>query len=209
MQTKKTEKKPAPKAGTNPVTGTGKAITLEKIIMVAEALADEAGFFHFTLKQVSDGLKIKPPSLYNHIKNLEDIREHLTWKAFTELNRELKDAVIAVDGQSALRNFSKTCREFAKKKPGLYQAMLPTFVTMSERIRDAAMEQLHVLLQILKSAGIPEKDLVHVARSLRSSLHGFIDLESKSGFGLNENIEKSFEFHMNLWFESIEYLKKK
>ncbi len=47
------------------------------IIAEAAALANETGFFNVSLKLLSKRLNIKAPSLYNHITNLEELKQEL------------------------------------------------------------------------------------------------------------------------------------
>ena len=49
-------------------------MTETRIIEVAIEIINQEGFANLSLKKVSKKLKIKSPSLYNHISNLEDLK---------------------------------------------------------------------------------------------------------------------------------------
>ena len=50
----------------------------------------------------------------------------------------------------------------------------------------------------LAEAGIPEVDLVHAVRAIRSALHGFVDNERRGGFGMPLDIDESFAVMLDL-----------
>ena len=49
-------------------------MTETRIIEVAIEIINQEGFANLSLKKVSKKLKIKSPSLYNRISNLEDLK---------------------------------------------------------------------------------------------------------------------------------------
>lgn len=53
------------------------------------------------------------------------------------------------------------------------------------------------MLALLSGFGVPDADLIHAARSIRSALHGFATLEIQAGFGLDVDIDESFEWFLD------------
>ena len=49
------------------------------------------------------------------------------------------------------------------------------------------------LAETLIMAGVDEGETVHMIRALRATVHGFIDLEMKDGFGMPEAVDVSFD----------------
>ena len=48
------------------------------------------------------------------------------------------------------------------------------------------------MVAIVRGFGIPEESVIDVIRTLRSALHGFVDLETRGGFGLPQSVDTSF-----------------
>ena len=58
-------------------------ISRERIIETAANLSNKAGLENLSLKMIAEELKIKSPSLYNHVSSLDDIKKQLMlygWK---------------------------------------------------------------------------------------------------------------------------------
>ena len=60
-----------------------------------------------------------------------------------------------------------------------------------------AARLLEPVLALLSGYGLPDADLVHAARTLRSALHGFVTLELHAGFGLDLNVGDSFDWMLD------------
>jgi hypothetical protein len=52
---------------------------------------------------------------------------------------------------------------------------------------------VQVVLDVLAGYELREEDAIDATRALRSALHGFITLEADGGFGLPQDIDRSFE----------------
>ena len=63
------------------------------IIEEAAALANETGFSNVSLKLLSERLNIKAPSLYNHITNLEELKQELAAYGWEELTGKLTEVL--------------------------------------------------------------------------------------------------------------------
>ncbi|MCY8160167.1 TetR family transcriptional regulator, partial [Bacillus licheniformis] len=55
----------------------------DAVLEAAAALADEEGIHEVTLASLSKRLNVKSPSLYNHIKGLNDLRKELALYGLT------------------------------------------------------------------------------------------------------------------------------
>ncbi len=50
------------------------------------------------------------------------------------------------------------------------------------------------MIAILRSCDLDDNDTIHAARTIRAALHGFVSLEIMGGFGLDVDIDQSFEW---------------
>ncbi len=100
------------------------------------------------------------------------------------------------EGASAaarLHRMGHAYRRFATERPGLYAATLRAPAAGERDVAKAAGDLTAFVLRLLASFGLPDEDLVHAARSVRSGLHGFVALEAVGGFGLPQSVDESFE----------------
>ena len=160
----------------------------------AEALSDELGFRQLTLAGLAKKLGVKTPSLYKHVESLEAIQIELQRRAYINLTDRVKKYNAGGRGREAVILFTVEYRRFALERPGLYGAMVVSHVGRGLAVEKVALELLAFLPGFLKEMGLQGDDLIHAARTIRSSIHGFIELEREQGFGLEQKLEASFQF---------------
>lgn len=95
------------------------------VVETAARLADRRGLDAVTLAALAKALKVKPPSLYNHIPGgLDGLRSAIARKAAQDLGRALADAAIGVSGPEAVHALAQAYRTFVKAHPGLYAGQI-------------------------------------------------------------------------------------
>ena len=67
-------------------------LTLQKIVETAAEIADTNGIQEVTLASLAQRLGIRSPSLYNHVKGLQDVRKHLGIYGIKQLHNKLEEA---------------------------------------------------------------------------------------------------------------------
>jgi hypothetical protein len=67
----------------------------------------------------------------------------------------------------------------------------------------ALAEPVRVVGSVLAGMGIDSATVVPLVRALRASVHGFVDLELRGGFGLADDIDDSFNTTVDLVIEAI------
>jgi AcrR family transcriptional regulator len=164
-------------------------------VVVAEAarLADEVGLPALTLAMVAKRFGVALPSLYKHVSGLPALLQKVSALATAELADEVVAAAAGRARGDALRAVAAAYRGYAAAHPGRYPATQrvpdpadPAHVAAGERLVGA-------VFAILRGYGLDGDDLVDAARALRSALHGFVTLESAGGFGLPQDIGRSFD----------------
>lgn len=63
----------------------------DTVIEKAAQLANHAGFENITLKILADSLNVQPPSLYNHIKGLEDLQNQLMLYGWRHMEERMSE----------------------------------------------------------------------------------------------------------------------
>lgn len=177
-------------------------VNKEKIFILAEKLSDEKGYENISMALLATELGIKTPSLYKHVKNLEEIQEYLAEKGLFLLRMKLEPSCRG-NGNSALSGMAKEYRNFAIERPGLYAAFQKTHVNRSPKVQKEAKLLLDLIFSVLVLLPVKKKDLIPAARALRSALHGFIALELAGGFGMPIDIEDSFDFMIKSFIRGV------
>ncbi len=87
------------------------------IIKTAAEMANEVGLEKVTLKLLANQLNIKPPSLYNHIKGLDDLRKEVMIFGWKQLEERVIEAAICVTGYDALEAMGRTFYKTRQRIP--------------------------------------------------------------------------------------------
>ncbi|MCW7493673.1 WHG domain-containing protein [Leptospira sp. 2 VSF19] len=167
-------------------------ITREFVLDLAWDLIMELGFAEFRLSVLAENLGIRTPSLYNHIRDLEDVRREMKRRSLQILGDRLSSINLnPTQGKERIFDFLNVYRSFAKSHPHMYP------LTIESAESDLELKPLgdRILFLCMEVFGFQSLDesAVHRIRILRSLLHGFIVLEEAGGFGRKESIEDSFK----------------
>jgi AcrR family transcriptional regulator len=170
-------------------------LDFKKVIQTGENLANREGFYAVTIASLAKELNVRPPSLYNHIKGLEELRKELALSGLQQLYHLLKSAVEHAYAEDAVYQLSKAYVSFVRKSPGIYEAT----ATVAPRIKDEEVQKasdniVFLVLDVLKPYQLLENEALHAVRSLRSILHGFSSLEHKGGFGMSLSTDETLDF---------------
>jgi AcrR family transcriptional regulator len=165
---------------------------------IAVELVDSTpeGFAGLTLAAVAARAGVAVPSLYKHIASLAELRRAVALVGLSELLRRSSAATVGVAGPDALRALGRELRAFAVEHPGLYAATQvapdlddPAAVALAQTAHDAVV----VVSSVLRGFGLADERCVDAVRATRSAVHGFIELEAHGGFGMPDDVDRSFE----------------
>ena len=177
-------------------------LTRESVLDIATEVADRDGFDQVTLKTIAATVNVRPPSLYNHVDGLDDVRLGLRLRAFKLL---LAEQTAAVDGR-AIRDWLPCPRRrpTVSLRAGSSGAVrgdtpddppddppgpmrIPRCARVSRLILDA-------LVKAVSPYGLSDDEAVHAVRAFRSLVVGFNSLESAGHFGIPVGIDESFSY---------------
>jgi AcrR family transcriptional regulator len=179
-------------------------LTLEQVVEAAAEIADRDGLGALSLASVAEALGVRSPSLYNHVEGLAGLRRQLTLNASSLLSAELADSVEGLEATEALRAVAGQLRSFAHRHPGLYDSLLPAPTPGEDPELAAALGQsVSVVGSVLADMDVDPTAVIPLIRALRASVHGFVDLELRGGFGLPEDIDDSFTTTIDLVIQAI------
>ncbi|GAQ18157.1 transcriptional regulator [Oceanobacillus picturae] len=175
----------------------------QKLVEAAIELANQGGMEAVTMHALAKKLEVRPPSLYNHIKSLEDLRQQLASVAIFELYNDMEKVAQGKEALEAISAISKAYIAFAHKQPGLYEATLIKSDSSILAVKETGDKIVQLFKKVLAVYHLDEKETIHHIRGLRSILHGFATLEQKSGFGIPININESLEYVLHTYFNGI------
>ena len=156
-------------------------------------MADEVGLSQLTLKALAERLGVRQPSLYKHIESLAGLRRSISVCAKVELASALARAAVGRSGADAIHSMAHAYRTWAHLHPGRYEAA--QFAPASGNVEDeaASFAVVQICADALGAYELEGDDAIDAIRAFRSTLHGFVALESSGGFGLPVSIDRSFE----------------
>ncbi len=170
-------------------------LTREAVVRAAADLVGAEGPGALTIHRLARELKVKPPSLYNHIGGLGELWRELALLNARELGRRFTAAAVGRSGPAGIMALAQAYRAYVKECPGLYQASLRASGNLSQpdpELQAAEGQSLGVVLALVESFGLTGDEAIHAVRGLRSAIHGFATLEVAGGFGLSIDPDESF-----------------
>jgi AcrR family transcriptional regulator len=168
-------------------------LTAERVVAAAAALADEQGADAVSLAALAERLGVRVPSLYKHVGGLADLHRRVALAGLRDLTAALGEATVGRSRGDALRACATAWRAYARAHPGRYAAVQRA-PDPADAERAAAADRLtRLVLAVLSGYGLDEDGAVHIARAVRSALHGFTVLEATGGFGLPQDVDASFD----------------
>ncbi|GBF77711.1 TetR family transcriptional regulator [Paenibacillus sp. 598K] len=178
-------------------------INLDKIVRAATEIIDSNGLEELTLTSLAQKLEIRPPSLYNHVNGVQDVRRLLSIYGLEQLLSVILRAVSGRSGDEAIREMAKAYFRFARTHPGLYEITLMAPAPEDEEMQRVSKEIVELVVRVLAAYRMDPTDAIHAARSLRSLLHGFAALEQRGGFGLPVALDDSYTHMIDTYLAGL------
>lgn len=163
------------------------------VVQAAATLADTVGLEEVTLASLAAHLKIRTPSLYNHIEGLPGLRRELALLCLKELSQRLGRVVMGKSHDEAVLALCHAYRAFVKEHPGLYMAIAGAPSADDTELQKASQELIDIIVSVLAGYGLQGDEAIHIVRGWRSLLHGFCTLEIAHGFGIPLELNESFD----------------
>jgi len=170
--------------------GISKDIILAKAIEIIEKNKHPA----VSMREIATELEIKTPSLYNHVKGMNELYAEISLYAAEELRQTQLAAIKGKNRDEALYALAAAYRSFAREHTGLYKVTM-ALPSLQEHIsaQTAAIIAEPVFL-VLSKYELNEEQSIHWQRILRSIIHGFLTQEEAGFFRRYPvNVEVSYQ----------------
>lgn len=172
-----------PRAGLSP----------DRVVDAAAELADEIGLQQLTLAALAERLGVRQPSLYKHIDSLAGLRRSISLQAKHELGDVLIRAAVGRSGADAIHSMSRAYRAWGLLHPARYTAAQWIAGPHDEEDAAASLAAIQIIADVLTAYELEGDDAIDAIRAFRSTLHGFVSLEAAGSFGLDVDIDRSFD----------------
>ncbi|PLR76302.1 TetR family transcriptional regulator [Bacillus sp. V3-13] len=183
-------------------------LDLQIILQAATQIADTEGIEAVTLASLAKKLKIRPPSLYNHVDGLHGLRKKLAIYGLEQLYNRLVREAIGRSGDDAVRALGKEYVAFARSHPGLYEATLLAPDPRDPEVQQAGSKIVDLAVRLMNAYGLEDEAAIHAVRGLRSILHGFASLEQRGGFGIPLDLDVSLRLLIDTFISGIHSMKR-
>ncbi len=157
-------------------------LTRADIMEAAIELIESEGLHRFSLRELAARLHIKAASLYNHIRNMDELYTQIGFYAIAELK---KVQLAAIDGKrrgAAVEALADAYHRFGKERPEIYKVILSLPMVKNDALQTAAGDIVEPIMVVLSGYGLAEEQKMHLQRVLRSIMHGFISQEEAGCF---------------------------
>lgn len=177
------------------------------IIETSAHIANEIGLDNLSLKIIAEELNIKPPSLYNHISGLDNIKEKLMIYGWKQIENKMIDSAVGVAGYEALKNMCYAFYDYATNNKGVFAAMLWYNKYETQENNNSTARLFELLFKVMRALDISEDNINHSIRTLRGFLEGFSLLVNNNAFGNPISIKESFDLSLEIIMNGIKSLE--
>ena len=165
----------------------------DTVLAAAVKIVEKQGFSQLTIQGLASSLNIKPASLYNHIGGIDEARLRLAYYALEKMEEAIRDTAVGYSREEALKKIAWAYRHFGSKRPELYKAFINCADITDKKIEEAKQSVVRIFYQVLEPYSLNYKTKVHFTRCFRSSLHGFVSLETAGFFKGKADVAASFD----------------
>ena len=182
----------------------GIGLSREKVIAEACAIANEEGLNAVTITNLANRLGIKKPSLYNHIKDQEDIFGGIMIQGWNHVSNEICQEITNDDPKEAINELSHGIYDYAIANPGIFEAMLWYNTYENEGLKLVSEGLYTFFFSQTDKLGIERNMANHLLRTYRSLIEGFILLVIHNSFGNPVSIEESFQISIDMFTKGLD-----
>lgn len=173
------------------------------VVDVALAVVDEKGLDALSIAAVADRAGVAAPSLYKHVGSLADLRELMAEQVIKQVTATFAREVMGRSRDEAVAALLRAYRAYVVENPGRYQLIPLNPLGLSPAVARAGNESLDVFRAVVAGYGLEASAATHAIRRLRAAAHGFASLEAGGGFGLDEDVNASFDQLIEMCLRSL------
>lgn len=157
-------------------------LTRAGIVQAAIELIESEGLQRFSLRELAKRLHVRAASLYNHIRNMDELYTEIGYYAISELKRAQLDAIAGKKRAQAIEALADAYHRFGRERPEIYQVIMSLPMIKNDALLTAAGDIVEPIMTVLDGYTLTELQKMHLQRVLRSIMHGFLSQEAAGCF---------------------------
>lgn len=166
-------------------------ITKTDVIQTASDIADKNGLSNVSLKVVAENLNIRPPSLYNHIDNLESLLREVAHNGMKAMNERMIQAALGKIGEAAIKNVGIEYLNYMIEHPGIYETIQWATWHDTEETGKIFDNYLSLLKTLALSCNFNTINIDEILNLLTGVLHGYTTLQLRYAFTKPDEVRKA------------------
>jgi AcrR family transcriptional regulator len=159
---------------------------------IARSLVEAGGADALTLGAVASAAGVKAPSLYKHFADRAALLKAVEIGVLHDLEATLRAETTGRTAKSRLVSLARAYRRFGVSHPHRYGIIYSGDAANDPEIAAACRFSAQPLFEELQRAGVADKRMLPLARTLVAFLHGFVSMENADAFQLGGSIEDAF-----------------
>ena len=181
-----------------------KGINKDTIVAKAIEIIERTKTPAISMREIADELGIKTPSLYNHIKSMNELFIAVSFYAAEELKQIQLASIKGKGREEALFALAAAYRKFAKEHTGLYKVTIALPNLPEDILAQAAAAIADPIFLVLQKFEQSEEQSIHWQRILRSIIHGFL-MQEEAGFFQHHpaNVETSYQMAIRCFINGL------
>ena len=146
-------------------------LTRERVVRSALQIMDREGVEALTMRRVGRELGVEAMSLYNHVRDKEDLLDAITGAVMAEFRWQPTTDDWVEQGRQAAREW----RRLLKSHPNVIRLIVERKHPMSS---PDMLRPTEIALDILRRAGLSEKDTVNAFQAIGGYIFGVVMMET-------------------------------
>jgi AcrR family transcriptional regulator len=176
--------------------------SLPAIVHAARCILEADTLEQLTMARVAAAVGVRPPSLYKHVRDRDELIRLIANDAVTELGARLVDATGSGDPRQELHAMARAHRAFAHDYPETYRLLwsrVPEEWRFDAEINARASEP--VLQAAAALVGVEHR--LEAARTFVAWAQGFVSMELAGAFRLGGDVDAAFEYGLERLTEAM------
>ena len=165
------------------------AVTKSTIIQTAADIADKEGLQNVSLKVIAEALEIRTPSLYNHIKNMDELLREVAHNGMRSMNARMVKAAIGHVGDRALKIVSTEYLNYMIEHPGVYEIIQWANWNGTEETAAIYNEYISLLNAFIIPYNLEIESSREVLNMITGFIHGYTTLQLRYAFSNPERVQ--------------------
>lgn len=157
-------------------------VTKTAVIQAASDIADEKGLNNVSLKMVAERLKIRTPSLYNHIENLDDLLRTVAHNGMRIMNQRMAQAAIGKSGDAAIQAVAIEYLNYMIEHCGVYETIQWATWHGTDETAKIFCDYTDLLKTLILSCNFGTENAAAILNLLTGFLHGYTTLQLRYAF---------------------------